>query len=107
MPNDACPRPGTRTERIPCRSVVWWSGDVSCRDMVTRVLTRIDESDPTVNAVVDVMQAESLDAASAADGASAVGEACDPLNGVPITIKVNVDVAGRPTTGGIEARRSV
>ena len=31
------------------------------------------------------------------------GDVLGPLHGAPITIKVNVDVAGRPTTGGIVA----
>jgi amidase len=44
-----------------------------------------------------------LAAADAADRRLAAGEPLGPLHGVPITIKVNVDVAGEPTTDAVAA----
>ena len=41
--------------------------------------------------------------AAAADQALARGQAVGPLHGVPVTIKVNVDVAGQPTDNGVVA----
>ncbi len=67
------------------------------------MLERIEEVNPTLNAVVDVLADEALAASDAADDAVARGDELGPLHGVPITIKVNVDVAGHPTTGGIAA----
>lgn len=79
------------------------SGEASCRSVIESVLGRVDETNPHLNAVVDVMADEALATADAADDAVARGDELGPLHGVPITIKVNVDVAGRPTTGGISA----
>lgn len=79
------------------------SGEVSCRDVTASVLDRIDMVNPRLNAVVDVMAAEALAAATAADEAARRGDDLGPLHGVPVTVKVNVDLAGRPTTGGVAA----
>lgn len=67
------------------------------------MLDRIDLVNPRLNAVVDVMAVEALVAARAADEAVRRGDDLGALHGVPVTVKVNVDVAGRPTTGGITA----
>jgi amidase len=68
-------------------------GDVSAVEVVDTALRRIEQRDPTVNAVVSVRAEEALkDAASAGDG---------PLAGVPFVVKdLGVDVAGLPTTNG-------
>ena len=67
------------------------------------MLERIDEVNPGINALVDVMPESALAAADAADAALARGDAVGPLHGVPVSIKVNVDTAGRPTTDGVVA----
>src|SRR4029453_2819411 len=46
---------------------------------------------------------EALAEAAAADQALARGGPVGPLHGVPITIKVNVDMAGCPTDNGVVA----
>jgi amidase len=69
------------------------------------VLDRIADVNPRINALVDLMPEEALAAAAVADRALARGEAVGPLHGVPISIKVNVDTAGRATTDGIVAAR--
>ncbi len=77
--------------------------EVSCREVTASVLARIDEVNPRINALVDVMAEAALVAADAADAAVARGDALGPLHGVSVTLKINVDCAGRATTGGIEA----
>lgn len=77
------------------------AGVISSQDAVSSVLSRLHDVNPAINAVVDVMADEALAAAKEADAASARGQRPGPLHGVPITVKINVDVAGRPTTNGL------
>jgi len=81
--------------------------DVSCRDAIASVLARIDETNPRVNALPEVLADEAVAAADAADRALARGEQIGPLHGVPVTTKVNVDQAGRATTNGVVALRDL
>ena len=76
---------------------------VSAVALTQSVLTRIEEVNPRINALADVLAAQALDAAALADQRQARGEALGPLHGVPVTIKVNVDTAGCATTDGIVA----
>lgn len=78
---------------------------VSCREATSSVLGRIDQVNGRINALVDVMADEALAAADAGDQAIARGESIGPLHGVPISIKVNVDVRGHATTDGVVANR--
>jgi amidase len=68
-------------------------------------LARTREVNPTLNAIVEVLEAEALAAADAADRAVGRGEMLGPLHGVPVTTKVNVDQRGLATTNGIVALR--
>ena len=68
-------------------------------------LRRLEQVNPKINAVVDTLTDEALEAADAADDAVARGEPLGPLHGVPVTIKINVDYAGRATTNGVVASR--
>lgn len=77
--------------------------EVSSREVVQAHLDRIDEVNPTVNAVVRRLDDEALRAADAADRAVAAGERIGPLHGVPVTVKENIDVAGTPTTQAVAA----
>lgn len=79
------------------------SGRASAREVVTSTLARLDAVNPHLNAVVQQMHDEALDAALAADNAQARGEPLGPLHGVPVTIKVNTDQRGHATTNGVEA----
>ena len=76
---------------------------ISSREALKSCLSRMDQVNPTINAVVDDMRDEARAAADAADKAMADGEALGPLHGVPVTVKINVDYAGRATTNGVEA----
>ncbi|AXK80674.1 amidase [Pseudolabrys taiwanensis] len=76
---------------------------VSSREATESALARLAAVNPRINAVVDVLAEEALAAAAAADAALARGESGGPLHGVPVTVKINVDYAGRPTTTGVVA----
>ncbi len=79
------------------------SREVTARQVTQSVLGRIAETNPKFNALAVVSEASALKAADAADAAQARGDALGPLHGVPVTIKVNVDVAGEATTDAVEA----
>ena len=90
----------------------WLAGDlakaickrqISSREAVTSCLARLEQVNPRINAVVDVMADDALAAADHADKVIARGEAIGPLHGVPVTIKINVDCVGRATTNGVIA----
>ena len=75
--------------------------EASSRGVVQAHLDRIAQVNPGVNAVTEVLDRTALEAADAADAALARGENVGPLHGVPITVKVNIDVAGSATTAGM------
>lgn len=76
---------------------------VSAREAVQSCLARIDAINPRINAIVDLMADEALQAADRADEAVSRGASLGALHGVPVTLKINVDLAGRPTTNGVAA----
>jgi amidase len=78
---------------------------ISSREATEACLARTREVNPTLNAIVEVLEAEALAAADAADRAVGRGEMLGPLHGVPVTTKVNVDQRGLATTHGIVALR--
>jgi amidase len=76
---------------------------VSAREALSSTLERLDKVNPDINAVVDIFVDEAFAAADAADLAAKRGEPLGPLHGVPVTVKINVDYAGRATTTGVVA----
>ena len=76
---------------------------VSSREATESCLSRIEEVNPRLNALVEVSGEEALVMADAADRAVGAGEALGPLHGVPVSIKVNSDQAGHATTNGVVA----
>lgn len=77
------------------------TGEVSSHDATASVLARIADTNPRIKALASVHTESALQAAEAADAARARGEPLGPLHGVPVSIKVNVDVQGEPTTDGV------
>lgn len=73
----------------------------SSRDVLEAHLARIEAVNPRVAAITSVLAEEARTAADAADEAVRRGDALGPLHGVPFSVKVNVDVAGSPTTSGM------
>ena len=88
---------------IPGIHTAFASGALTCRQLVTDYLARIeayDDDGPALNAILTVNQraleiAAEMDAGFASDR-SGVG----PLHCVPVVLKDNYDTADLPTTGG-------
>lgn len=107
----------------PCGPVapgapLWqWSGcdlanaiqlrQVSCVEAMQSVTTRIRETNGAINAIVDDLTVQALGEAARHDEALARSGPIGPLHGMPVTIKVNVDQAGRATTNGVAAFKDV
>ena len=84
------------------------AGKTTSATATNTYLDRIANQNGALNAFITVMADAARQDASASDKRRAEGKALGPLDGIPIALKDNIDVAGVPTTGGIEAyRRSV
>jgi amidase len=73
----------------------------SCSDVMVSVVERIRALNPKLNAIVMDLTDQALAEAAAADREIKRTAQPGPLFGVPVTIKVNVDVEGQPTTNGL------
>lgn len=73
--------------------------ELSPVELVEAELSRIEELNPTLNAVVTVYP-DALDRAREAEEAVIRGDSLGPLHGVPFTIKDTFDTAGVRTTRG-------
>ncbi len=79
------------------------AGRTTSRALVERSLARIDTLDPRLNSFVFVDRAGALAAAEESDARRARGEPRSSIDGVPISIKDNIHVAGMPSTWGSRA----
>ena len=79
------------------------TGQISSVELTTRMLTRIGQYNPKLNAIVTLTPDAALARARAADEARARGNWWGPLHGVPITIKDTYEVDGVRTTAGMVA----
>jgi amidase len=75
----------------------------SCAEVMASVIERIRALNPKLNAIVTDLTDQAADEAAAADRALKNGAESRPLFGVPVTIKVNIDVEGQATTNGLPA----
>ncbi|MDF2232449.1 amidase family protein [Albimonas sp. CAU 1670] len=80
------------------------SRDTSAREECEAAIARMRAVNPALNAVVDETAEAALAEADAVDAALARGEDVGPMAGVPVTVKINVDYAGRPTTNGLKTQ---
>ena len=74
--------------------------EISSRELLDQLLTRADQVNPALNAIVawDIDRARA--AAAAADDATAHGETAGPLHGLPMTVKDTFETEGLVTTSG-------
>jgi amidase len=75
------------------------AGTTTSRALVESHLARIAELDPYFGAV-RALDPTALDQADASDRVRAESGPRSPLEGIPVLIKDNIDVAGQPTTAG-------
>jgi amidase len=78
------------------------AGRFTSADLVDAYLARIaaiDDSGPTLNAVI-ALNPEARADAEALDAERAAGQVRGALHGIPVLVKDNIDVAGLPTTAG-------
>lgn len=80
------------------------SGDMSPVDVAVLLLDRIARLDPTVNSIVHVDREATLEMAAASETRHRTGVPLSALDGVPVTVKDLVAVAGMPLRRGSAAR---
>src|SRR5690554_766545 len=73
----------------------------SVRDVVSSVIDRVNALNDKVNALISVQHEDALARADELDADLAAGKPVLPLQGVPITTKINTDQRGVPTTNGV------
>lgn len=78
------------------------SREASSKEVVEVHLRRIEEVNPSINAVTVVLGDRALEAAEAADRAVAEGGDLPRFHGVPFTVKENIDLTGTATTMGLK-----
>lgn len=79
-------------------------GELNAVDVVEEHIARIEAVNPALNAVVVTCFDAARTEARAIDDRRDRGEALPPLAGVPVTIKESIDLAGMPSTFGIQTR---
>ncbi len=80
--------------------------EISSVELITAHLHQIQQINPAINAVVDLLADSALHAAEEADRKLAKGETCGPLHGVPFSVKDSIDVAGTKSTAGTFGRKN-
>lgn len=77
--------------------------DIAAVEVARQHLDHIAKVDPGLNALPVVLGEEALGAAAELDRRIAAGDPVGPLAGVPVSVKINIDVAGSATTSGVAA----
>ena len=78
-------------------------GRASAEEVTAAHVARMRAANPALNAVVVDLGEEALAHARALDGKRAAGGEIGSLHGVPITVKINVDVEGQANSNGVPA----
>lgn len=77
--------------------------EVRVADVAEALISRVEELNPALNAIVTFAPEDIRAEAAALDARQDAGEELGPIHGVPYTIKDMTDVAGLPTTDGLPA----
>nr|WP_280854539.1 amidase [Pararoseomonas indoligenes] len=78
---------------------------LSPTEVARAVLARIERLNPALNAIITLDPARALEAARASEARWAAGCPLSPLDGVPLTVKDNIPVAGLRCTWGSTTHR--
>lgn len=81
-------------------------GETSALAATEAYLARIDTLNEDLNAFITVTADTARQQAEASDARRSKGNSLGPLDGIPLALKDNIDIAGVPTTGGIAAYRT-
>jgi amidase len=76
-------------------------GRATSEQVVQAHIDRMRTANPALNAVVVDLSAQAIEAARAADRAKTQGALLGKLHGVPVTIKINIDVEGQANSNGV------
>jgi aspartyl-tRNA(Asn)/glutamyl-tRNA(Gln) amidotransferase subunit A len=76
------------------------AGTASPLALAQRALERIETIGPALNCFTTLTKASALREAEAAERRAAAKERRGPLDGIPVALKDNIDVAGVPTSNG-------
>ncbi len=82
------------------------NGEVSSVELIEAHLGRICETNPILNAVVEVLAESALLEARAVDQRRAAGRELRPLEGVPFSVKDSIEVAGTVCSAGTLGRQN-
>ena len=78
-------------------------GRATSEEVVQAHIDRMHAANPAINAIVVDLGAQAIEAARAADRALAQGSTPGKLQGVPVTVKINIDVEGQANSNGVVA----
>ena len=81
------------------------AGNLTSREIVDACLERIEQVNPKINAVVQLVTERARKEADELDRLAVSGRFMGPLHGVPITIKDSLDSEGIVSTGGTMGRK--
>lgn len=79
------------------------AGKASAQEVTSAHIARLRTANPALNAVVVDLTEQALQSAKAADAHQAAGGVLGDLHGVPVTIKINIDVEGQANSNGVVA----
>src|ERR1700757_1103464 len=79
------------------------AGRATSEEVVQAHIDRMHAANPAINAIVIDLSAQAIEAARAADRALAQGSTPGKLQGVPVTVKINIDVEGQANSNGVVA----
>ena len=98
---------GTELWRLPATDLAHLirTRKVSAREAAQAALQRLDAVNPQINAIVAHTPELVLEQADRLDQRLARGEDPGPLAGVPVSVKINTDMAGFPTTNGTRLQK--
>jgi aspartyl-tRNA(Asn)/glutamyl-tRNA(Gln) amidotransferase subunit A len=77
------------------------NGDIGAVELLDAYLARVDRYDDALNSFITRLDDRARKAAVAADARIAAGAPLSPLDGIPVALKDNIDVAGVNTSNGM------
>ena len=81
--------------------------EVTALEVTHSALSRLTQINPSINAVVDEMPDQAIEAAKEVDRKITNGDDPGLLCGVPVTVKVNVDQVNCRTTNGLQLQKEL